>query len=130
VASAASSSIDFPVYFYIATHFPTYPECFADIPNYCSHYAFHMWDLLALCDDYPLILHLSPEDKIFGKILFNRFAEFAASGSVSEWKRFGKYPTNYAVVQVSEQEKIIPNFKKEKCEFWLSNGFEKHWWQN
>lgn len=125
-----------PVYHYIATQFPSSPECLIDFPFYCSQYAFHAWDLITMLADFEWLFHLSYQDKLFGFNLYGHFIDFANTGMVTAyaWKPFNAapdYPNSTYTTNLSLTEKLWVNAKKEKCEFWISNGFnETRWWRN
>jgi para-nitrobenzyl esterase len=97
-AQLAATSFSSPVYFYLSTQYPANPICF--LPNYCSRYAFHTWDIRALNDHINDAYNLTKTDYPYRNLLQHYFVEFATNGYLTDWKPFDSvesFPNDYVV---------------------------------
>eukprot|EP01120_Amphizonella_sp_Union-15-10_P016194 TRINITY_DN8461_c0_g1_i1.p1 TRINITY_DN8461_c0_g1~~TRINITY_DN8461_c0_g1_i1.p1 ORF type:complete len:546 (+),score=76.72 TRINITY_DN8461_c0_g1_i1:75-1712(+) len=115
------------VYNYIASQFPSHPACISE--NYCSRYAFHLWDSIAMFGSTHTY-NFTGSDLAWIKLVQRRFVEFMYYGSVSGWKTSDE-DGGYNVIDFrAPGESVVKNARKTECEFWYSVFGDRFWWQN
>jgi len=129
LAKVAASAFQSPVYRYIGLQWPSTPICAGG--DYCPHYAFHTWDLVALLDGFPSTFPVQASDEYFMNSLRKYYFELVINGTLSDWKTINSGgATNFVSMMFDNPNRQEVDYHEEECNFWWSNGFYMYSWNS
>jgi carboxylesterase type B len=143
-------SSDLPLYLYSTPQVPALESGYCPLApyqafDYCPEYSFHAIDMFMLfLAEYPSYsIQPNSTDVLYSEEILRDFRQLATIGAIPNWTTFdsaqgadGDHTYSVVDLQVDSAEHradgsmgTLKNFKREKCNLFLSNGFyqEKAW---
>lgn len=128
ISDIAAKSFSSPVYRAVINALPSIP--FSMDGEFTCKYAFHGFDSIALFGTFKTFgLYPSASDLEFQKVLRQMIVNFAHDGRLDVPDRKPSQGRS-SVALVSDVISVADDYIKDRCEFWMSNGFYLYAWIN
>lgn len=126
LANVMSAHFRSPVYRGVITAAPSSPVNVFNVTS--ARYAFHMWDVMVFFGDFHVLgFHAEEKDLRFQTVLRQQVMAFARDGrpEAPVWE-------NYSACTALISDHVFPmeHYNKDKCDFWLREGFFSYAWIN